>query len=95
MSAVVAVPTAAAVTEPAPSATSLALLAVAPLPMATEETPVDTASGPMAVELTPVGVESASTELVWKYLMPAPPLTLVLSDARAEPTSLKVVAPMT
>ena len=55
-----------AVAEPAPSATSLALIAVALLPSATELLPMDVAIGPMATESVPVAVESASTELAWK-----------------------------
>ena len=51
-----AVPTAAAVVDPLPSATSPALLA--------------TAFGPIATEFVPVAVLSSRVELAWKYLMP-------------------------
>ena len=56
--------------EPEPRATSAALVAVAPLPMATPLLALDTATGPMATLSVPVAVESASTELVWKYFAP-------------------------
>ncbi|MNP21169.1 hypothetical protein D3C76_1137770 [compost metagenome] len=67
-----AVPTAAAVVAPSPSATLLAVEAVAPLPMAMELVAELTACGPTAIESVPVAEESARADLAWKYLMPAP-----------------------
>lgn len=79
------VPTAAAVLEPAPSATSLALLAVAALPIATELVPVDVATGPIATLLVPDAVPSVSDELAWKYET-ATPLSVVVPDTVRLPT---------
>ena len=71
-----ATPTAAAVVEPAPSATSPALLALAPLPAAKLLVATDSAFGPMATLSLPVATLSGSVELARKYLMPAPPVML-------------------
>ena len=81
----------AVVTEPAPSATSLALVAVAPLPSETPLAASDAAKGPMATLSVPVAVLSAKAELALKYLLFAPPLA---SAPSAEPTSVYLVPAM-
>ncbi len=78
-------PSVAAV-APSPSATELAPTAEAFLPPANEASPAAVPTGPMATASVPSGAESASAELVWKYLVPAPPATATLMADRAEPT---------
>ena len=75
----------APVTDPAPSATSLALVATAPLPSDTPLALADTASGPIATLSLPVAFESAAAELALKYFALAPPLASAFS---AVPTSV-------
>jgi len=62
-----------------PSASELAFCAEAPLPAARLEVPAETAAGPMAMLSVPVARLSASVELAWKYLMPAPLLMLSMA----------------
>ena len=77
-----AVPTVASVTEFAPSATSLALLAIAPIPMAT-------ASRPSACESSPV-------EKALKYLVPAFSwLRFTASESFTPSATLPMVLPAT
>nr|WP_329956636.1 hypothetical protein [Collimonas humicola] len=47
-------------------------------PCAIESLPKALAAGPTAIASVPVGELSARTELVWKYLMPAPLLMLLI-----------------
>nr|WP_321794007.1 hypothetical protein [Burkholderia pyrrocinia] len=77
--------TAAAVWEPAPSATELLVPAEAPRPMAMALVAVAEAALPMATASVPVATLSAPVEFAWKYLMP---WLLMLSIA--EPTLLAV-----
>ncbi|MCY1424736.1 hypothetical protein D3C76_996300 [compost metagenome] len=59
-------------TLPVPMLIEFSPLDWAPLPMAIALVAELTASGPTAIEFAPMADESASTELAWKYLMPAP-----------------------
>ena len=68
---------AAVALAPEPAARELPPLAVVLAPSAISEALRAWAFAPVAVASTPVAEESASVELVWKYLMP-PPLLRVL-----------------
>ncbi len=59
-------------TDPEPSATPPSTLETAPLPIAMLFVLLATACGPTAMLSVPSAWLSASVELAWKYLMPAP-----------------------